>query len=421
MGNITLAHGERHLRVLMNATRLTAVRYGLLDALSDAVTTGGYDDLATSLSEAAAPLCAALEVTELPDVPYALQSMTGRPPRRVMTALRGEALAWAVSRSFDVVGLYELADRARTWSPEAARGLNPGSLSADALAERRSLADSLRVRAREIYAAWLKVPGGVDLAPSMVMDGRALTAAARAWQLPLLNGTMQPAPMATAALHPNRLGRTAAIVAFSRAREALSSSRCVPDVLVFESVALLIAVGEAISGPNDLDNKASRSRRKYLRGEHGVVPVQVPLGESVNVRSGAVGEGGYQLDCWWPVFDSWGSQSARTAQAIPTAWKLTAVEADVLVWALCSVAVRLAVAAMSPVTATPSKIVGAASAAVGDSWSTHWASESSTWEAGARFVWSLMQGTRGLEGRTVWPGQCEWSLKDEASWPWRSA
>lgn len=405
---IALRNGENYLATLFRYTPLTAVRHGVLGMTRDALMTTGADLPAGNLTAAAAPLCSVLGVADLDAVPEALRIMAGRPPRAVTSALRDPKLVRALTTGLDMLGLLQLSDQVATWVPTAS--VLPLPLSERGQMERAQMVAALRARCGELIEAW-RAAGGVDLAPNAVpVDGRALTAAARAWQLPLVNGALPPVPTAAAALHPNRLGRTAAIVAFSRARQAMSMSCPAPEEWVFEAIAMVIAVGEAIS-PASMDLPASTLRRL-------AAPSQVP----VEVRSGVVGNTGFSLDYWWPIFDSWGSQSATVARAIPTAWKLSTVEADVLVWALCSAAVRLAMAASAPArpTGPAIRMIGGGAVPVVDPWPAHAEAEFSVWVTGARSVWMLMQSARSLETRTVWPGCTAPLLSDDASWPWQT-
>jgi hypothetical protein len=115
---------------------------------------------------------------------------------------------------------------------------------------------------------------------------------------------------------------------------------------------------------------------------------------------------------WWSIFSAWGSSARRGAVAIPTAWRLSPAQADVVMWSLCGVAVRLALAASAP-------SVLARSMRPFD-WSAHVVARSPEWLAGAGSVWSLMQRGRAPKDRTVMPEGLLPSLSDASSWPWRS-
>lgn len=400
MSKITLSDGERHMRTLMHTTPLTAVRYGVLSLLRDALETGtrrgGLEGWPEQIDKVTAPLCSALDIESIHEVPAALQRMTGRPPRRVVAALRDKDFVISVANAFEALGSIDLSDRAMAWSPGTFRSEGLPALPGDGLSARSGLLGALRARARQIHAAW--VAEQVDFALAVRLDGRSLNAAARAWQMPLVTGAQPTAPMATTALYPNRLGRTAAVVAYLYAPQAYSKESPAPDAWIFESLAMLVAVGEAIAGPD------VHARRPAMEG-HGV-------SEVVSVGSGPLGDGLFDVACWWPVFDAWGSQSERVARSVPTAWKLTDAEADVLVWVLCGVAARLAVAASARRSTRRGSDDGRA-------WVDHRDAELPVWTVGARSVWSLMQGARRFEERTAWPGELGWSLGDDSVWPWQ--
>lgn len=404
MLTVTLSHGETYLASLLDRPAISAVRNHVLGMLCDALITDRQAPLADEIKRAATPLCSALGVEHVDDLPAALSKVTGRPTRQVRNALHAPELAAAVANGLDALTLLDTADRARLWSTETSAIVAGQMLPEEALHARAELMTGLVKRARKILSLW-RGDGGVDLAPRVPIDGRCLASIARAWQVPLVRGELLPPPTATVALYPNRLGRLAAALAFVRAGAALDPQRCAPDAWVYESCALLVAVGDWIGGDG----------------------VRAEAASQVSPRTGrpmwAKDDELFQLNCWWPVFDSWGSQSKAVAKAVETAWKLTEVQADVLVWALCSVAARLATAASAPdrpLVASARPVPGAA-VVVEDpeaGWPDHRVAELPTWEAGARSVWSLMLSTRRLEGRTPWPGCLEWSLDDASSWPW---
>ena len=406
MSHLALRNPEAHLRAVLARTPVTAARYGVLGMVHDGLIDQGLD-LAEHLVRTAAPLCSALGVEDVYGVPAALQQMVGRPPRAVADALCDPQLVKVLYLALDAFGLFDLADDVRTWSRHEDVAIR--SLSNLEVLSRSELVVQLRRRCGELINAW-RDAGGVDLAPTHGLDGRALTAAARAWQLPLVNGALPAKPTAAAALYPNRLGRTAAVVAISRARQALSMSCPAPEEWVFEALAMVIAVGEAIGPKTEHVSVATLSK--------GTAPGEVP----VEVASGPVGDSGFSIDRWWPTFDSWGSQSPVIVRAIPTAWRLRDWEADVLVWALCSAAVRLAVAASAP--SLPSsrsfRALGEVPTTSVDPWPAHMKAELPVWEAGAQSVWKLMQSARLAKARAPWPGCSVPLLSDDASWPWQS-
>jgi hypothetical protein len=400
MSNITLRNGEAHLTALLRATPVTAARNGVLGVLYDAMVSQKMA-LAPELLKASAPLCAELECADLYGAAEALSALDGRPPKRVTSALRSPEMVTVMRAALDMLELWDLSDRVAAWGPQSATG--PGSvlpMSANACAQRTALVDALRARALELQTEWTRLGLGLSPGPLMV-DGRSLLAAARAWQLPLITGELPPPPIATAAMHPNRLGRTAAVVIYSRLGQALRAK--VPDEELVEPLALLVAVGEAISSPR------RRGVHRTAEAMHGLVKVAVRNGLPIDDESLGV-------DTWWPVFDSWGSSSRAVAMAIPTAWRLTDAEGDVLVWALCSVAARIAAVSSVPAEVRNVRVLAPV---VADPWPAHREVELPNWEAGARSVWSLMQQPRRFEARTTWPGCISPSLGTDYSWPWR--
>jgi hypothetical protein len=400
MVNVTLRDGERHLSRLLSHTPVTAARNGALNMLYDALASASPPvPMIDELTAAAVPLCEALKVPDLDAVPAALCALEGRPPRAVVRALRSPQMVDAMCTSLDMLGLIELSGRVAQWGP-----VDPSNPSMSALAlsgsdreQRGQLVGQLRARTAELIAEWERV--GVVMRPGTPMDGRSLVAAARAWQVPMVNGEVPPRTRASAALHPNRLGRTAAVVAYSSMRKALSSDCSAPDRWVFEAIALLVAVGEAISRPPEEEG--------YAWGDTSGLQVQVRVGQRM-------GEESFDPDAWWPKFDAWGTHTSRIARSIPTAWKLGSVEADVLVWALCSVAVRLAVAASAPVVVGQGRRLSTES----DPWPAHRDAELPRWTEGARSVWALMQSGRPFELWTAFPELVVPALDVDHSWPW---
>jgi hypothetical protein len=399
MEPITLRDGGSHLARLLNHSPVTAARNGVLNMLYDALTSANppvpmYEELAT----AAAPLCAALGVPDLESVPDALCALEGRPPRAVAAAVRSPELVTAMRDSLDMLDLPSLASRVAQWGP-----MNPADPPSSALplskagrAARGELVAQLRERTAELMAEWIRVD--VQMCPGAATDGRARAAAARAWQVPMITGSVPALPQASAALHPNRLGRTAAVVAYSSLPKAMSDACSAPSRWVFEAVALLVAVGESLRPENWMPG-AWGSR-------DGSARVAVRTGESISLES-------HGPDAWWPVFDAWGTHQVRIAKSIPTAWKLTTVEADVVVWALCSAAVRLATAASAPL-----KMLGRSVVEPVDPWPAHRDVELPRWTQGARSVWALMQSARPFQEWTAWPELMTPELGVDHSWPW---
>lgn len=396
MENITLRRGDFYLRELLAYAPGTALRHSVLTMLRDAlVSSNEPDDMIRRLEHAAAPLCEALGVLDLDEIPDALRALEGRPGRKVSAAMRSAELAGVIRIILDGFGLLKLADRVGTWGPPQAAAAELGlPLSDQAMAARAQLVVQLRQRAEELHAEWQRQHA--VLRCSIPIDGRSRVAAARAWQVPMITGSVPSAPEATSSRYPNRLGRTAAVVAYSAMPAALDGRCCAPSSWVFESLALLVAVAESVSEPV--------RRPGLLRGSGVDSRVVVRVG-------GEVGDEQFDLDYWWTVLDSWGSHSPAVARAVSTAWRLSLVEADALVWALCSVAVRLAVAAAAP--NSERRLMDP------DPWPGFVREELPRWDVGAQSVWALMQSTRAFESRVVWPGDVSWSLGDVSSWPWQ--
>lgn len=415
MSNITLRNGEHHLRALLRHSPFTAARNGVLAVVHDGLVSIDALPAAEDLSEAAAPLTSVLDVPDLDAVDGALCALNGRPPAAVSRALTSPRLVSTLCHSLDMLGAADCSDQVARWGPRNPD--RPGEALPLEVADRASrweLVSALRVRTAELLAAW-RARGMIISAELANVDGRSLTAAARTWQVPMITGTLPPAPEAAAALHPNRLGRTAATVAYSRIGSLVRSPA--PDAAVFEPLALMVAVGEAVSvedlgtaregdGEIGMMSWNSSSAQAAVRGQ---LPVQVRDGHPVRDEAA-------DLNVWWSVFSSWGSTSKRLATAIPTAWRLSAVEADVLVWAMCSAAARIATAASMPSEDAAVRKLGVRH---GVSWEDHWAAEFPRWEAGARSVWVLMQKGRRFESRTPWPMLLAPAVDTESSWPWR--
>jgi hypothetical protein len=397
MEKITLSDGEFYLRTLLDHSPATAARHGVLTMLHDAMTCARVP-VADDLLVAARPLCAALGVPDIHAVPGAMRELQGRPPRAVAAALRSPEMVDAMRMGLDMLGLIKLSNRVAQWGPTDPADADQSALplSTEGRVRRRELVEALRTRTAELITEWERV--GAVMNPGAPMDGRSLVAAARAWQVPMINGVVPPRTLASSARHANRLGRTAAVVAYSSMRKALMADCSAPDRWVFEAVALLVAVGESITPPGWSPGKW---------GQAGSVAVAVRTGQRI-------GDESFGPDAWWPVFDAWGTHTARVAKSIPTAWKLSPVQSDVLVWALCSVAVRLAVAASAPVVVSRGRTLSAQP----DQWPAHRDAELPRWEAGARSVWALMQGGRPFESWTAFPELLTPELSVDHSWPW---
>jgi hypothetical protein len=369
------------------------------------------------LTEAAQPLMDTLDVPDLYAVDGALRKIQGKPPTAVMRALTRPALVDALAYALEDLEYYELAEMVCRWGPRSESGSQIApALLPEAGEARWQLVGQLRQRVTELLDGWREQHVGLAL-NSVLVDGRTLAAAARAWQVPMITGQVPDVPTAGAVLHPNRLGRTAATVIFTNLRKAVDGGA--PDSVLFESLALLVAVGEAITrgdigGSTRVEGASgvalmtwdSVSAQQALRGQ---LRPEIRVGEPVTAESA-------DLSAWWPVFQSWGATS-RLAQAIPTAWKLTDVEGDVLVWAMCSVAVRIAIAASA---SRPNRLRRLSADEVKLEWSGHYKAELPAWCEGARSVWTLMQKPRRFALRTGFPGAHTLApkLDLDSSWPW---
>jgi hypothetical protein len=396
--NTTVSDLGAHVGALLYSTPITAARHGLLGLIHDPLSVQ-VPTLAAYLDRACTPLFETLGVDNVYAVPAALRAMDGRPPRKVVAALRHPDVIDALCRALDQLGIYELDTYVLAWGPQDVGGTV--MLSATGRAEREELLSALHRRAGEILATW--TAAGVQWRPSeqVGVDGRAMYAAARAWQVPMINGEVLAAPESMAPRYANRIGKCAAAVAFSRTAGALRSAA--PDSMVFEPMALVVAVGEAVSR----EHWREADRTKAL---HGYVGLSIP-------EVGApVPDTAYDLQSWWPRFTAWGASGRREAMAIPTAWRLSPAQGDVVVWALSSAAVRLAVAASLP-SAAESRAAGRGGAV---SWEDHVASALPDWERGARNLWALVQSTRDVSRRTEFPGALLVG-SDRSCWPWPPA
>lgn len=380
MINITESDYSGSLGALLALSPIRAARGGALGFIRGALT-GQTPFLADRIDHAASPLAEVLNVETVRDVPDGLAKLPGRPPARVSAALRSP----------------ELRELVAQWGPQDTDELATVPLRAQGLAERGELVDALRERAVQILEAWSE--SSLEIGPGdLRVDGRTLATAARVWQIPILTGSMQSVPTAAAALYPNRLGRSAAAVAFAKINEALSSEA--PIAAIAPSLALLVALGEAIT-PVDPDDEATR-----VRSDKGELAATVRL-------HGPVRGMACDVHAWWPFFASWGASERRVAIALPTAWKLSTVEADVIVWTLTRVAASLAVAASAP--RRRGRLM------VPFDWAAHVAREAPIWESGAASVCGLMQRGRLPQLRTEMPAGPLPSIYEPDAWPWRPA
>lgn len=392
----TLSRHDTNLAALLYGSPYTAARYGVLGFVHDALTEQA-PWFATAIEAAAARLLAELDVATVYDVPRALFEREGRPPARVTEALRCAEMVEALRDGLWQLGYADLSDRVTAWNAAVFDTSAAVALTGEGLAVRRELLERLLDRAQEILLKWYELDVRLSAKESRV-DGRTLAVAARVWQIPLVNGEMTPAPRAAAALYANRLGRSVAAVAHSRLNDALCSTA--PDVAVTEPLALLVAIGESITTARMSQSDMTLSSKGGLR---------------VSVRNGkSLSDASLSPHAWWPVFSAWGSSERRREIVVPTAWKLTCAEADVLLWLLCRVTAQLAVVASAPQRV-------AISVAPFD-WAGHVETKAPQWAAGVESVWSLMQRGRKPPQRTevpATPGALLPRLGDVDSWPWR--
>lgn len=384
---ITTVGLEMTFAALLAGSPVSAARYGLLTLTHSAA---GYS--AARLEEVLAPLCAELGVPAFTDVPAALAAFPGRVPWRISARLRSRPIVEALADAYDELSLYRHSDRVRGWLTADLEPDDLRCIGGEDRGRRQDLTDQLMARVAEIMDGWRGIRTRFSDKKAPSVDGRALVAAARAWQVRELSPrSMVDAPTSAAARYPNRLGRTAAAVAASRLGPAFRSPMWVPPIALTEALALLIAVAESV----------------HCRGQTGIavsVKLGSPVGEGLSGSMGA----------WWPVLDSWGSMSRAVAASIGTAWRLSVEEGDVLVWALCSAACRLAVAAA---VADDSSRLSLAEA--DGAWAAHVREAMPPWEGGAEAVWTLMQQTRPVDSRSMWPGCVMPSVDDQSTWPWR--
>lgn len=319
--NMTERGYGRNLGALLALSPVRAARGGALGWLSEALL-DQTPFLAERIETAAAELIRILGVDTVLGIPDGLAKLPGRPPAKVIAALRSSDMVEALCMGLDQLNFPELRELVAQWGPTDDSESGAVPLRPQGLAERAELVDALRERAVQILAAWSEVSLEIDQG-GLRVDGRTLATAARVWQVPTLTGSMQPAPTAAAALHPNRLGRSAAAVAFMKVNGALASEA--PIDVVAPSLALLVALGEAIT-PIDPDSEAVR-----VQAHKGGLPV--------TVRShGPVRDLACDVHAWWSFFASWGASERRSAILTPTAWRLSPAEADVIVWTLTRVA-----------------------------------------------------------------------------------
>jgi hypothetical protein len=394
MINITDSDYSRSLGALLAMSPVRAARGGALGVIRGAVAEQ-TPFLAERIEASAAGLTAALSAESVFDVPDRLARLSGRPPVAVTAALRSPEMVEALCMGLDQLGFPELRELVEQWGPQEGGELAAVPLRPQGLIERAKLIDGLRERAVQILTAWGEASLEIGLG-DLRMDGRTLATASRVWQVPVLTGSMRPAPTAAAALHPNRLGRSAAAVAFAKINEALASEA--PIDAVAPALALLVAIGEAIT------SVSSESEAARVRSARSGLPVSVRLHAPVRGMS-------RDVHAWWPFFASWGASERRSVITTPTAWRLSPTEADVILWVLTRVAASLAVAASAP--RRRGRLL------VPFDWAAHVEREAPIWEAGASSVCALMQRGRLPQLRTKMPSGPLPSVYEPDAWPWR--
>lgn len=380
---------------LLRSRPPTAARNGLLTLLDAALEETGEVARRADLTAAARPLCEALDAAGVRDVARALAERGGRAPRDAERALRSPGLVAACVSALQGLECPDLAETLRAWALVDHREIPLPPRSLDD-AERREFADALLRRAGVIGSAMADRSAGLRAGDVPAIDGRTLKATAAVWQRPEVTGQEYPAPGTQSARYANRVGRVSAALAFARMRSALRSAA--PDPMVTDPILLLAAVAETVS-PVDQDDPNVRAH-----AARGDFPAWV--------KEGAPKQQSLRLGHVWNVLDSWGHTSSRRAAAMPLAWNLPPVHADVLVWAVLSAAARLAVAAEREVSEL--RPLRAAT------WEEHLAERWPVWESGAQSAWLLMQSGRGELDRTAWPGCLTPALTDSGTWPWRA-
>ncbi|HZE01404.1 MAG TPA: hypothetical protein VE155_06525 [Pseudonocardiaceae bacterium] len=395
------------LTALLDGSPVSAARYGLLTFAHGLAEYSG-----DALVAATAPLRAELGVDTMIEIPAALAALPGRAPRRVSHALRSRELISALVFTLEESGHYSHADLVRQWLmlDLQAGDLAYTNVTGVALTQRQELVDQLMARVAEITAGWQAKQIRFNSSQAPSVDGRAMVAAARAWQVAALSPkSILSSPTSASAKHANRLGRTAAAVAASRLGTAYGCPVWVLPVGLEEPLALLIAVAEAVLPAGQ--PAATRTGAPVRRRQGSELEFSVKLGAPVD-RDALAGS----MSGWWPVLDSWGSCSRDVAGAMSTAWRLSPAQGDVVVWALCSAACRLAVSAMVTGAGDDPRLSDVQGAAV---WAARVAEFLPSWEAGATRVWTLLHQARRPGDRGSWPGCVFPALDDPSSWPWR--
>jgi hypothetical protein len=395
MINMTESDFGRNLTALLTQPPVRALKGGALGFVTSAVPQD-TPWVADRIHKAAVDLLTSLDVGSIYDVPDGLARLKGRPPKAVIDAMRSPDLVDAVRGGLCQLGYPDLMDLVSAWGPTGEGPMATVELSASTLRERTELVDALRVRAQEILAAWGAAGLEIGVGSTRV-DGRTLAVAARVWQIPLVTGQGGDAPMSVSALYANRLGRSAAAVAFMKIAQAAATHA--PVEAVSGPLALLVALGEAIM-PGDPDSEVIR-----VAASKGELQPCVQVGGPVVDRS-------LDVHRWWPIFSAWGSSERRGAVPFPTAWRLSTAQADVFLWVLTRVAVALAVAASAP--------RRAGYLLVPFDWAAHVEREAPAWVQGADAVCSLMQRGRLPQLRTEMPGGLLPDLGDAGAWPWRA-
>lgn len=328
----------------------------------------GHRDEARRLRRALGPVMAQLEVTDVADLPAALDRFRGRPPDAVTARLRTGELAEALRDGFHALGWDELVGLLVGWRPDppvpaVVAELDPRDRAArDELA--RALADRVELF-REVLvldpAAWDMPP--VDVDRNVRRLSRAL---------------LEPAGLVAAvSRHPNRVGRLLGAALVDRLEQA-SRFRHVTaeaEAAVAEAACVVAAVAEAVTARDDVR----------------VGPMTRTL--AVPSRVEPVAELGWWPSRWWPVLDAWGAVSSRNRGRVRTVWRLTPAGGDValagLLWSLGSLG---SVVAVGERVRQPYE------------WRRRWTRElDEAWGPIAGRVWSLVQSVRPVGERSPCP------------------
>lgn len=393
-----------HLGVLADLLRsqpMTAARNGLFTALDAALQAHGHDDYVEGLALTTAPLRRELGATDVRGIAAGLAALTGKPRRAISREVTSPEMVTELGDALDALGAWELSNVVRGWLATSYTEMTFPALTSEGRAVRHDLAAELLTRCLLFRRVLPAVTGGLRHDEVPAIDGRTMSAAARACKTPLFTGSIPEAPRTLASRHPNRVGRLLAAVAMSRAATALSRSFAADEAVV-EPLLLLFVVAECVRPGVPTPDDAALARRGRLLPK---------------VRRGDPEPRSLSSSSSWAVLSNWGSVSRASIEAAPTAWKLPPVWADVLLWALCSAAARTALAAdyRKPDARGRGSAAGDAAALP---WEEYLAERLPVWEGPMRNAWGFVQSARSPVDRTDWPGCLVPDLSDESTWPW---